>query len=245
MEFSISSYCMFKQKPKDVLDELSKHTKHVEWMYEGYHSQVTPVLLKGYAFDYTVHAPFLGVNISEFPKNNQIQSWDKLISTIEFAKDIHARTIVIHPGIYYSKEFRMDAYAKMYQFIDKLVDYNRCCKNQLKIVIENVGNWDDFGINLLQSPDEIPHNVDFCLDIGHANLCGNLNEFLDTEFKHIHIHDNNGLYDHHLGAGEGNIDFESVAKAIKRNNIEHPVLECNTLERCLKTKQILEENYGL
>lgn len=69
------------------------------------------------------------------------------------------------------------------------------------------------------------NEIDFCLDIGHANLFARENRsfgFIDKFYKilkHVHIHDNNGGdsedYDAHLPLGKGNISFEPIISELK------------------------------
>ncbi|MHA1992874.1 MAG: sugar phosphate isomerase/epimerase family protein [Candidatus Hodarchaeales archaeon] len=75
--------------------------------------------------------------------------------------------------------------------------------------------------------DRIP-KIDFCLDIGHANLVpiGNKSIDLIKQFgkllKHIHIHDNVGgdseKHDIHLPIGEGKINFKPIFEKLKEIN---------------------------
>jgi sugar phosphate isomerase/epimerase len=75
--------------------------------------------------------------------------------------------------------------------------------------------------------DRIP-TIDFCLDIGHANLVpiGSKAVDLINQFgkllKHIHMHDNIGgdseKHDIHLPIGEGNINFKPIFERLKEIN---------------------------
>jgi sugar phosphate isomerase/epimerase len=67
---------------------------------------------------------------------------------------------------------------------------------------------------------EIPEGLDFCLDIGHANIFTDNNysiKFIDmfsSKLKLVHVHDNFGgnseLDDKHLPLGKGNINFKEI-----------------------------------
>ena len=61
-------------------------------------------------------------------------------------------------------------------------------------------------------------NLGFCLDIGHANTTGQIDELIKTfrdRLVNVHIHDNNGEMDEHLTLGEGNIDFKRIIESLK------------------------------
>jgi len=85
-------------------------------------------------------------------------------------------------------------------------------------------NTEEEPITLQKVFNEIP-NIDFCLDIGHANLLAKENQSINfinifgTLLKHIHIHDNIGgdseKHDTHLPIGEGNINFIQIFESLK------------------------------
>ena len=64
-------------------------------------------------------------------------------------------------------------------------------------------------------------SLNMCLDTGHANiddpsqkrLSGFLRQFPE-KISHIHISDNHGKKDNHLGVGQGAIDFKKLVKQI-------------------------------
>jgi sugar phosphate isomerase/epimerase len=58
--------------------------------------------------------------------------------------------------------------------------------------------------------------VSFCLDTGHANIHGNLNELqgLKERLTVTHIHDNRGDDDSHMPPGWGTVDWEKVNRLI-------------------------------
>jgi len=86
--------------------------------------------------------------------------------------------------------------------------------------------------------------VRFCLDTGHANITGNLKEFvqeLAPFLNHIHLNDNHSEDDEHLPYGEGAIDWQGLFAALRDVAydgtfcIEFPVREDSApLERCLR-----------
>ena len=60
-------------------------------------------------------------------------------------------------------------------------------------------------------------NLPICLDIGHANTTGQLNEIIDTlgsRIMNVHIHDNDGKQDQHLTIGDGTVDFDDCLKRL-------------------------------
>ncbi|NJB68039.1 sugar phosphate isomerase/epimerase [Desulfobaculum xiamenense] len=69
-----------------------------------------------------------------------------------------------------------------------------------------------------------------CFDIGHWHAFGNgvakgdIDHWVDTlapHLRHLHLHDNDGSSDQHLGPGAGSIPFDAVLAALARNDL-HP-----------------------
>jgi sugar phosphate isomerase/epimerase len=61
--------------------------------------------------------------------------------------------------------------------------------------------------------------VDICLDLGHVNCftkgdCVAWIKYLNARIGYVHMHDNNGLKDEHLGIGRGTIPFAQVCEAL-------------------------------
>ena len=70
----------------------------------------------------------------------------------------------------------------------------------------------------IQSP-----NVDLCLDIGHAHCNSKVEvtdwiRYLRNRIGYVHIHDNHGETDEHLGLGKGNIPLEAVFSDLKKHS---------------------------
>jgi sugar phosphate isomerase/epimerase len=107
----------------------------------------------------------------------------------------------------------------------------------LTVMLENFVtpfDWPGTFVNILES---VP-NLSVHLDVGHANLCpeGNrLEEFFEVladRVIHLHLSDNRGQDDDHLPLGAGNIDWEWVARILKRYKYDGTVtLEVFTQNR--------------
>jgi sugar phosphate isomerase/epimerase len=83
--------------------------------------------------------------------------------------------------------------------------------------------------NMLElSPDILIESLDLindprlgaCLDVGHSNCNSNAPvlvwvERLGKRITYVHLHDNDGTGDQHLGIGRGNIPFKQVCAALQ------------------------------
>jgi len=117
------------------------------------------------------------------------------------------------------------------------------------LLIENVWEEDPtFHLSLLEEIDS-PY-FGFCLDVGHqhsfsaASLIGWL-DGLSGYLKEIHLHDNDGSFDHHWPIGEGNIDFKTLFELLESRGLS-PLLtvEPHTEEDLIKTLLGLEPLLG-
>jgi len=239
MEFSLSTYCQFQEEISGTLETLAKYTGYVELMHEAKHSVADAKLLRDYPLTYTIHTPFIGMNISSQDEKQRKHAIISIKKSINLAAEVDAELVVVHPGSYNEEKERNTAIKLMNNSLMIIKNHARDCG--IPLVLENMGNWTDWGINLLQNPTEIPEDLGFCLDIGHSNLCGNISEFLKKPISHIHIHDNNGKTDEHASIGTGTIDINSVMEAIRINKIKHPVIECATINQALSSMELLLE----
>ena len=118
--------------------------------------------------------------------------------------------------------------AKMYF---EILDFAK--EHKVKIATENMWNWNIFrghsSFAACATPGSFNAHLDAvnddffvaCLDIGHAEMKGSntsaaeMIKKLGNRLKALHIHDNDKLHDSHQIPFSMNIDFESVAKALK------------------------------
>jgi sugar phosphate isomerase/epimerase len=67
--------------------------------------------------------------------------------------------------------------------------------------------------------------IRFCLDIGHANMTGEIFEFINQCGKwlgYVHIHDNMGVHDDHLGYKQGTVPWNRVLKVLLKFGFSGP-----------------------
>jgi sugar phosphate isomerase/epimerase len=93
------------------------------------------------------------------------------------------------------------------------------------LLIENVPGPTPYLLTTVADFDlffiEQEHKMNMVLDIAHANLQGEVYEFLrkyGNRVEHIHVSDNNGREDGHLSIGEGTINWPRVMDAVKETS---------------------------
>jgi len=91
-------------------------------------------------------------------------------------------------------------------------------KKDIVIMLENVeGNFEYYKYVL----DKVPE-IKFHFDVGHAFILDGMPEirkfgsYFRERIVHIHVHDNNGKEDQHLGLGKGSTKWKEVVSLLKK-----------------------------
>ncbi len=144
--------------------------------------------------------------------------------SIEFTAELGAKICVVHPGTRIPAEPNVE-------FFSKLMPFAR--EYGVKLAVENMWDWDTkisraFFCNCATPESYLEHilpvNDDHfvaCLDIGHAEMMGDLTNAKDIIYalgdriEALHIHDNDKIHDNHVIPFSMNIDYPPIIKALK------------------------------
>ena len=162
--------------------------------------------------------PILSAHLPDI--NHKKEEIERCKKFIEILSDHGIKIIVIHlysPNLQTKENF--DLKIKTLKYLTKTA------KNKdTTLVLENT---EEDVITLKKNFDVIPE-IDFCLDIGHANLFAKENRSIklinnfEKILKHIHISDNIGgdseKSDLHLPIGKGTINFNPILERLKEIN---------------------------
>jgi sugar phosphate isomerase/epimerase len=221
-------YCL-NEPFTSALKRLSKlDIKHVELPDEGLHAlnkrrakklnQIAEIR----NLDFVVHAPWAGTNIATPNPVLRRAVLKRLTKSITIAGQLDCRLWLFHPGsrtglshIYPGKDWQLNL-----ESVHTLLETAR--REGVEIAIENtpepfpslMKSVDDFH----RFYEELDDNIGMVLDVAHANLNNQIQDFIQQFSKkivHMHVSDNNGISDMHLGIGHGNIDWKNVAKMVK------------------------------
>ncbi len=223
-------YCLsepFKNMAKHIVEA---EVKNIEIVDDGFHTlnkkRVMALKETGASYDikFSVHAPFADINIAS-PSHHMLKAMLKrLEKSIKLSRMLEAYMWVFHPGLktgismfYPQADWKQNC--KTAHILYKMAkDYD------VRIAVENVPEPYPF---LMKSVDdfqkfykEIDVDVGLVLDVGHSNLNGQTERFLNTfqdRIVHIHVHDNDGTGDQHLGIGYGTVNWAKFAKLLKEN----------------------------
>jgi len=222
-------YCLGEPFNKMVKHIVKTDTENIEIVDDGFHTLnkkgVTTLknIGKSYDIKFSVHAPFADINIASPSKHMLKAVLKRLEKSIILSRELEAYMWIFHPGLktgismfYPGNDWRQNC--KTTRSLYKIAK-----DHGLKIAIENVPEPYPFIIRNVEHfqrfYEEISEDIGLAFDIGHANINGQTELFLEVfsdKIVHIHAHDNNGREDQHLGIGHGTIDWEKIAKILKK-----------------------------
>ncbi|MEM1542763.1 MAG: TIM barrel protein [Ignisphaera sp.] len=139
----------------------------------------------------------------------------RFIKWIDFINKINGKIAVIHP--LYAVNRALELNLEFFRYIVR-----EARDRGIAIAIENIIEKHLFGSRpkeLIQLISVLDGDVGICLDIGHANINKNIDEFLNTAGRYIkvmHIHDNDGYRDQHKPPTTGTVDWNKIETWIMR-----------------------------
>ncbi len=185
--------------------------------------------LKGeHGLDYSVHAPFVYDDLAHpHPKMREIYK-SQAREAIDFAHELGSTLVVVHPGhmileyllpdVEAFAALRLPKERYLENSISSLRELAAYAKSRgVKLSVENLleigQDHNDIGRLLAEVPD-----LGLTLDVGHANLTGNLKVYLESfpeRMISLHLHDNDGRRDLHWPLGRGVIDFRWLMNELR------------------------------
>jgi sugar phosphate isomerase/epimerase len=204
-------------------------TDHIEIVDDGLHTlnrkRVAALneTARNYDVKYTLHCPFADINIASPNKPMLNASLKRLKQSMAYAKDLNAELFILHPGqkTGISPFYPEHDWQQQCQSIRQL--HKTAEKIGLRIAIENVPQ--KYG-SIMKTPEDFAklykdtglEDIGIVLDVGHANLECQTQRFMEQfpdRIVHLHLSDNMGEADEHLGIGYGKIDWQQFVTQLK------------------------------
>jgi sugar phosphate isomerase/epimerase len=230
-------YCLGEPFKKMTEHLMNTQTSYIEIVDDGLHAlnkqRVSTLKNIGmsYGLKYSVHAPFADINIASPSKPMLKVMFKRLERSIANTSALNAYVWVFHPGLatgismFYPGMDWLQNLKSIRQLLKIAGDYG------VKIAIENVPEPYPFLMKNVEQfvkfYSEINGEMGLVLDIGHANLNGQMALFIKTfsnKIVHIHAHDNNGRSDQHLGVGYGTVDWKSFENLLREISYDKVVI---------------------
>ena len=173
-----------------------------------------------------LHGPFLDINPCAYDSLVREVTMKRFSQCYEAGVLLGAGKIVFHSGmnpyVYYKESWAEHVALFWQEFMED--------HTELEVVLENV--FDDDWRLLLDVYNRVNRpNFKLCLDIGHAHCYSSLDVLLWAEnlapyVTHVHVHDNCGDRDSHIGLGKGNLPCKEVLSFLPENEQRTWTVEC-------------------
>ena len=184
--------------------------------------------------DIRMHAATVDINIASINKGIRAESVKQMIHCGQYAEEIGANTITVHPGIIGRNEphLRKWALEMSIESIGEIID-----NTNVEISVENMPVRGKFLGNTVEEIEMIQEatGCSLTIDTCHGNTCGNVAEMLELKnISYCHLNDNDGVKDQHITLGEGTLDLNLLKK------IDTAIIELNNFDNILKSKEVID-----
>ena len=234
------------EKTLDFIENLG--IEYAELVHQYPAEFIDTEILESYSLKYSIHAPFMDVNIASLQDQSRLNSIDQIKSSIDLANEINAEAVVVHPGVTSflpNKYFKKEVYEFANESIKEIGDYAKDLG--VLATIENMPNFESMIYQNIVDLNQllVENEMHMTLDIGHANHVGYAPEdMIFDSIKHVHVHDNLGDDDSHLPLGEGSIDLKYIINTLESKNYDGIyILEVNDYDSIKKSFEYMKKNF--
>jgi sugar phosphate isomerase/epimerase len=227
--YGCSTFCCMDLPLPEALALIREKTDRIEIVSEGFHD-----LFRSHeachAVDarYSVHAPLSDLNLASTNDRIRTAGLGVIDELAGICDSIHAETLVVHPGYFPWANMQGLSRDALLLSLDSIPAIQQ--EHDVRIAIENMGSWECLHFRQPDLLSELErHDIGFVLDVGHARLNNNLEEFARRSRPcHVHLHDNCGKNDDHAACGTGTIDFAALLPLLPASASR--VIECSNIE---------------
>ena len=171
--------------------------------------------------------PQSSIDITEPVKARRIACVDEIKRALEIAEYVPFQYLIQHLGAGGADfdERRLDA---AFSSLEELSVFAR--QRGVEILLENIPNGYSTASRLNLFLEQTHLDLNYCFDIGHANLGGGVeNEYMlmKTRIRSTHLHDNNGKEDKHLFPlvhKGGTVDWKAAMPMLAARPEQYPML---------------------
>ena len=152
----------------------------------------------------SVHGPFADLCLGSSDKMIREVTRNRFEYAYDVAKKLKAQNLVLHHGYVPKTSYPPNWIKRSFTFFD---DFFANKSNDIKIHLENV----QLSMTYIQTN----------INIGHAHCNSKISvvewiKRLKGKIGYVHMHDNNGFEDEHLGLGMGNIPLDEVCEVLEQ-----------------------------
>lgn len=227
MRVGLSMLFCLNKPLRAALKEVSQFDiEHLEIVDEGLHEldskkvELIERFVRERDLTLSVHGPFADINIASTSPLIRAAIIRRLKKSMRLSARLNPEFWIFHPGV-------RSAVSDIFPGLDWEINMSsvrellkEARRYGIKILIENTPRTfpfliryaEDLKIFYQQLGDE-GRDLGIAFDVGHANICGQINEMIRLFYDkivHTHLHDNNGSMDTHMGIGFGSIDWRKL-----------------------------------
>ena len=185
------------------------------------------------------------INITDITKAKRIVMVDEIKRAIEIAEVVPFRYLIQHIGVQ-GEEYQERKLDSAFSSLEELKVF--AGQRGVEILLENTPNALSSGERLNHFLDQTHLKLNYCFDIGHAHMKGDIAgefEAMKNRIRSTHLHDNNGKEDSHLYPAQGTINWEEAMRLLGSRPDQYPLMlelkEVPNMERPIKeAKQSLD-----
>jgi sugar phosphate isomerase/epimerase len=167
------------------------------------------------------------ITITEPVKSKRLLLLDEIKRALDIAEVIPFRYLIQHLGVSHEEydDYKVEAAFSALEEI-KLFAGER----GVEVLLENIPNQLSSAERLLNFLDQTHLKMNFCLDVGHANMREGVSTaftILKGRIRSTHLHDNDGKEDSHLWpffSEGGTIDWPETMKLLRSGDGQYPLL---------------------
>ena len=248
MKIGASTLATFNDTLENSLEFIeSLGIEYAELLHQYPNEEFDLDILNSFNLKYTIHAPFMDVNIASLSTKSRANSIAQIKDSVNLAGEIDAKIVVVHPGLvpFLLKDQPDKIYGVANNSIKEIGEYSHDLG--VDTTIENMPNFESMIYQDMKKLNEtlVEFDMGMTFDIGHANHSGiSPNEMYFDSIKHMHAHDNFGDDDSHLPLGEGNIQLNDIINTFESKNYDGIyIIEVNNKDSIKKSLEFLKNNF--
>lgn len=164
----------------------------------------------------SVHGPFLDLNPVSWDSKIASAAWERFSQAYQAAYSLGAEKIIYHTCFVPMTNLLEGWVERMIEFWNRFMEDKGA---EIGVCLENVFD-PEYG-PLKEIAQNIVHPAfGLCLDVGHTHWASShpVEEWLENlepYIRHLHLHDNHGSRDEHLGLGQGSIPWSVILPFIR------------------------------
>lgn len=235
----LSTGCFYQRSIFDILEavrnrgftqiEICSYPAHLDYHHFDKVKRAGDLMRDLGLHPFSFHAPFADhIDITSLDPVKRENSCQELLTACKAASRMNVEHMVLHPG---PERAGRPADSEFIQHLNYAVEsLNRvarvCCELRVNLLLENMlphllfGHIGDM-LHLVGSIHDCA--VGICLDTGHANLAGEINNVVQKfsgHLKMLHANDNLRNFDAHLSPGKGSIDWDKLISQLYEHHFQ-------------------------